>query len=338
LSGPNEHYLPRLVQSGFLIDGVNGKKTFLTTKFGTSPKSTRSVGSEDFFNSGDETGKHIDASVTSFEQMIGNHLHKWRQSNGCVCDPDLASRLVMHLVIRGKHLRELILGMGSRAFSFAFEKIFNKERITKQILKSIKNKNSQIRTELRDKCRIEGYVGSDLLRYEEFALTVLIDGLPSHVDKLITDYIKNFPTLFLALNQAAPDSHRKYIAKDIEGVRYEALRKLSWKIVQYENCNFVLPDSCVIMVPATGPCGPIFTWDREVPHAVVMPISGTKLLVGGNETFIIPQELNQQLAMCSSEFFISKTDSHLHGLKSLIGDANREFEARAMKMMNGLKL
>jgi hypothetical protein len=332
VSGPNEHFLPRLIQRGFLIEQP-GEWTFLSTRTGTWPKRIKWVGSGHYFNSGSESGKTVDDALGGFENSIGNHVAKWRSSSGESIDANLASATVMHMAIRSKHIRESIFEIGEKALDINFLNFLDKRWLSKRMLNAVRDSDSDIMKELRRNLIQKGYLGEALLQAEGYAIAVVSDSINSFVEKSISIFKENYPILYQSIATAVPDAHRQILSKEHDGKRLDFLRKLDWKIARFPDREFIFPDCGVIAVPKSGPSGPLFFWDRDAPHAVVMPISNNNLMIGVNVSYIKPEIINKQLAECSTEFFISKKENSIDGLRSLIGRAADKFRERMDKAL-----
>ncbi|WP_068878791.1 MULTISPECIES: hypothetical protein [unclassified Phenylobacterium] len=121
MAGKRQHYVPRLLQRGFLADpGDEGERAWLH-RLGETPKlvGIRDIGVEDWFYSrrsadGQPT---LDDEITELEQDLQKDVASFRSATlGTVVSSAIAAPLVAHLATRTAHIRAMMAQLLS-AFS-----------------------------------------------------------------------------------------------------------------------------------------------------------------------------------------------------------------------------
>jgi hypothetical protein len=124
MTGKRQHYIPRLLQRGFLHDpNEEAERTWLHRR-DAEPKlvGIRDVGVEDWFYSRKPDGskRTLDDAITEFEGDLSATVNALRaMSHQESVNADLAANCVMHLVMRTNHLRNVM----SKGFTALVEEI-----------------------------------------------------------------------------------------------------------------------------------------------------------------------------------------------------------------------
>src|SRR5689334_506416 len=118
MAGKRQHYLPRLLQRGFLHDPAEEAERTWLHRPNTRAKlvGIRDVGVEDWFYSRKSIDHQptLDDLITDIEGDLSNTIHALRaKSAGAIVNSQLAAHCVVHLVMRTDHLR----GLMSKGFS-----------------------------------------------------------------------------------------------------------------------------------------------------------------------------------------------------------------------------
>jgi hypothetical protein len=329
VSGPNEHFLPRLIQRGFLLQGV-GEFTFQVTSQMAGKRPIRKVGSADYFNSGSKSGKAIDDELGKFENKIGPTFEKWRNSSGEIVPAEVASETILRFAIRGSYIRENFIDLLGVGFERLLAPFMSEKTVRKKILKEITDEKSDTRLKIRKNLIQQGRLGQVLIESEKLCVDLMIEQINLTVTNNMAEFRKFFPILDDMMPYMMKKAHRNVLAVDLnDTTRSKKLLAMDWRIAKIKNSEFILPDCVAIVVPQSGPCGPLFLWERDVPHCVVMPISNENLLIGGQVSLIDPSTLNAQLASCATTFYISSSAEQSTGLSGLIGKKALQFQKRA---------
>src|SRR5690349_21399368 len=121
MAGKRQHYVPRLLQRGFLDDPTAEAERTWLHRVACPAKlvGIRDVGVEDWFYSkkGLLGEKTLDDAITDFEGGLAKDVASLREAHPqCVVECRFAAKTVTHLVMRTAHLRQTIVtGMTSIA-------------------------------------------------------------------------------------------------------------------------------------------------------------------------------------------------------------------------------
>jgi hypothetical protein len=124
MAGKRQHYIPRLLQRGFLHDPKEEAERTWLHRRDTEPKlvGIRDVGVEDWFYSRNPDGLKptLDEAITEFEGDLSATVNSFRaMSHKASVDAVLAAECVVHLVMRTNHLRNVM----SKGFTSILEEI-----------------------------------------------------------------------------------------------------------------------------------------------------------------------------------------------------------------------
>jgi Protein of unknown function (DUF4238) len=201
MSGVNEHYIPRLLQRGFLTKSP-GIKTFCHDKFRSKEVSIRKLASADYFYSIVDGNKEVDDKLTNFENSIGNDIKYWRESSGCEVNSEIAANVVTLLHIRTKNIRQTLDNSINIMISCIIKEFLNPSRVNKRLNKEIKNHNSEFRRRVRGELAILNIFGSSAVSLEEIAVEEAL----RRSETVSSNFVHMLPTFVEAMTRGAADA------------------------------------------------------------------------------------------------------------------------------------
>lgn len=310
MAGKRQHYVPRLLQRGFLNDPLDEAERTWLHRRGAIPRlvGIRDVGVEDWFYSrkSQDGELTLDDAITDLERLLGPSVVALRASSpGTPIDADEAARTVVHLVTRTAHLR----GVMSAAMT---------------------NITDEIESLFSDPVRLGGMIG---LTGPAFAPVVLdtihtsaAELLPAWIpaalseriiafalrelgDQLIEQTVAAFGPILLQLSSnlmgKVRDAHNSALAISPERNGWvTALVGFEWTVEAGE--DLILPDAVALAREADGPLMPLLFTKPADANAVVMPIAADRILIG-RRSGSAPIDLagfNEQAAASCETFFI----------------------------------
>lgn len=328
MAGKNQHYIPQAVLQSFAIPDARTAQVHVFRRENDFRSSITNVAAEDYFYSvpshdGTET---LDDIMTRHENGPFNRdlLSLLTAAPGAI-GPDAPAEVLAHLIVRGDHLRGVFRASAPILAKLVDDLLGNSDRIARMMGAS-------------------GPAPSDLFRQrmakavdESHPLSQL--GLPRPVLEAIAYMMlrENAETGFEeaaeALTAAIDDFRERAgaIAKDAqvkalsgamvpEG-RIEILRQLDWHIVDVDQPTFVLPDFLGLAFDEAGTSGTIFSFDAERLSAILMPLTPSRMLIGGEcPSSIALADFNVLAVPHCLNFFVSAyTDNDLQDLQTKIG-------------------
>ncbi|UPJ52972.1 hypothetical protein IVB30_17610 [Bradyrhizobium sp. 200] len=327
MAGKRQHYVPRLLQRGFLDDPSDEAERTWLHRRGVDAKlvGIRDVGVEDWFYSrrsldGTPT---LDDAITAIERDLGTSVGALRASApGSSIDAVEAARTVVHLVMRTGHLRGVI-STGMTSLTNEIGSLFTDPmRLGAMIGLTGPALASVVLDTIRDKAAElvpTGIPAAFSERLMAFELRELGERL---VEQAVAMLGPIFPQLFSGLAGKVRDAHNSILATSPESNGWvTALAAFEWTVEA--GVDLILPDAVALAREDDGPLMPLlFTKARDL-RAVVMPVSPDRMLVGrpvGSAPINLDRFNTQAAASCEA-FFISARPFNGDKLNALIGSA-----------------
>jgi hypothetical protein len=325
MAGKNQHYVPKLLQRGFLADPpCESNHTWRHLSGGeVKLKSIKSVGSEDWFYSHKAQGNKLtlDDVITDFEQELGRDVSGLRKATlGSIINPEIASRTVTHLVTRTAHLRRTITS-GMTSATNEIEALFTDlERLSAMIGLSSPGIASAVVDAIGK--AVEDMAPAGLPQpLAERLLTLL---LREHGTELIAHAITAleplFPTLLLGFDEKVRDMHNSLLEKPLEDHGWvAALSRLTWSVEGAS--DLILPDAVALASEAGGNLMPLLFSSAADVLVVLMPVAHNRMLIGRRDAHQLIDlcDFNAQAAANCEEFFIAARSFEDQSLTAMIG-------------------
>ena len=333
MAGKRQHYVPRLLQRGFLANPQDEAERTWLHRHGAEARlvGIRDVGVEDWFYSrksldGTPT---LDDMITDLEGDLGTCVGALRTCPpGSVVDATEAARTVVHLVIRTAHLRR-VMSAGMTGIVDEIQSLFTDPARLGRMIGTAKPAFAPVVLDtIRDSAAELAKAGSPSA-FSERLIAFLLRELG---DRLIEQAVKAigpiFPQLLGGLANSIRDAHNSILATNPESNGWmTALAALAWTVEA--GVGLILPDAVALATEGDGRLMPLlFTTATDV-RAVVMPISADRILVGRvkGSAPIDLSNFNTHAATNCETFFIGPRPFDEDKLSTLIGSATaREIE------------
>ena len=301
----------------------------------------KDTGSEDHFYSGPSPDGQptLDDAITAREPHLSLALRNVRDMPpGNSVEAGSAAEIVFHLATRTAHVRSS-LGEGVNLFLDRSGPLFTdpdkvaamagfdgdapsdlfRERLVSELASKLEIAGSNIPPRLLERLAFmvlkeQPHVLDETVNFMDMLLTSLRPGLTGAVREGQNR----------ALGQTAlPDDS------------YEALlRTLKWTVESAPTAGAILPDCVVVAIDADSSANTHLFAGRDGLHAIVMPVSPEKLLVGRRSGFEMPDafDYNAEAARLSDSFFLSpRNDVETSRLHPMIGQGLRPMLATSIE-------
>jgi hypothetical protein len=325
MAGKRQHYVPRLLQRGFLHDPTEeAERTWLHRRSAKSKLvGICDVGVEDWFYSrkpldGQPT---LDDLITDIEGDLSATVNDLRATPpGATVNPDVAARCVVHLVMRTGHLRSLMSKGISRLTDEIQSLVTDPSRLAKVFGLNSPALAPRITQAIRDAALELAPFGIPPAFAERLMSVLIRESGDDLVRNAASTLAPLFPQLFGDLASRVRDAHNRVLETPHESNGWvTSLSSFCWTIEAGE--ELILPDAIALAAEATGRLVPLlFTGAADV-RGVVMPISRNRILVGvppGQDPIDLAQ-FNRQAAASCEGFFICARPYDDDDLTSLIG-------------------
>lgn len=336
MAGRKQHYIPQAVQRAFEAARTGTKSQVLVFRNGRAPylTSTEGAASErDFYSNPliDGTGA-LDDKITDFEnQHLTPMLRELRSAGNGNVDQEIAAVTVAHLAFRTDHVRGSMAAMAGIALEQMQSIVENPAaaRLFGEIDSPSENSRvaEAVQSEL-SRLGLDHWSEKDRKALER----IVIFRLRERFDDLFalgSDTMREaIDVLARKLPGSIAKAHARALSESmVPHERVRVMRELNWRVIaaDTQEQHFILPD-CVVVASSieTDEIQPFAMLSLAEAAFVIMPLSSDKLLLGSAGAIELEQgEINQQLARCSLDFFISsRLDEATKALAESIGSCS----------------
>lgn len=340
MAGRKQHYIPRSVLRGFLI---NESRSDLTIWAFVKDKPPFMASINDFAaqrhfysETSEDQEETLDEKITRHENEFSRALDILRNlQNGSVADPRMVGEVVSHLAIRGAFARDMFKQGATEMIGMIGERLGNVEGMRALLFSPSVRDGSPFERALREE--IEKMRGAGF-------------SLPSGIEGVVIEAVdKNFESIFQILrpqlseilgvfeSSLAEVARRGHVQALDQGLVPEAwlavLLGMRWRVFEVAE-PLILPDCIAITLDALGTdCMPFLLSGGQKYENIYMPISSFLMLVGSSSDALQPcKNFNEMAAKCSYSFYVcSVNDGWTSEVASLIGEVSRKFVSSTVK-------
>lgn len=309
LAGKRQHYVPRLLQRGFIVDHADEAERTWLHRRSTEPKlvGIRHIGVEDWFYSRKSIGlPTLDDAITDYERDLAPSVRNLREAEpGTTIDSHVAAETVVHLVLRAAHLRNL-MSSGVAQLTDELAALFtNPTRLGAMIGLQAPVLSEVVMRGISDKA--EQLVPSGIPA--EFSERLIAFMLREYGDQLISNAVTNFTPLiemiFSNIGSQIRDAHNELLTHPIADNGWvRELSKLDWTVEAGE--DLILSDAVALSRAPGELLRPMLFTSGNNTELIVMPVAPTRILVGRrNRAPFDAKHFNRHAAAASDNFFIS---------------------------------
>lgn len=324
MAGKRQHYIPRLLQRGFLADPDDEAERTWLHRHGISARlvGIRDIGVTDWFYSRKSLNGQptLDDTITEYELDLAKSVKSLREAApGTTVAAHQAAETVVHLVLRAAHLRNLVSSGFSRLIG-EVEAIFtdpvrlgNLMGLTRPTL------SETARKAIRDTASELVPAGIPLV----FAERLLTFMLREFSDQLLTNAATSSAPLIIEgfgdIAARVRDLHNAILARPVADNGWVVqLATLDWTVEGAE--DLILPDAIALSRAAGERLSPLLFTSGVDAELVVMPVGLDRILVGRRNGAIFDlAHFNADAAAASESFFIAARPMDDANLRAQIG-------------------
>ena len=332
MSGPNQHYIPVLLQQAFRI---GPKKPGEIWRFGRGEaperRRVKRTGSErNFYSEPPSSGQGtLDDAISAFELTLSAQLNELRaKAPGERVEPDVAAAIVTHLATRTAHVRSTLAEAVERLLDRTGALFAEPESVAVMMGLDSDVPTDKFREMVADKLgglpEIAG-LGVPARLLERLAFALLKENWGDFVgegQKLVASIVE---TVRPRSGELARESHNGALVRADGAGGYEArLRSFEWTVAPASGA--ILPDCVVVAVDEDGAANTYLFAGGEKLAAVVLAVSPDKLLIGRRSGFAVPEafDYNVEATRLSRSFFLaSRNDAETKRLHAMVGERYR---------------
>lgn len=327
MAGKRQHYVPRLLQRGFLDDASDAAERTWLHRRGAEARlvSIRHVGVEDWFYSrkSPDGTPTLDDTITALERDLASSVEALRASApGSSIDVDEAAHTVAHLVMRTAHIRRII-SAGMIDLINETEPIFtDADRLGDMLGLNGTGLDTSLVDAFRDiaeELESAGIPAAFSERLMAFEARELGEGL---AEQTVATLDSILPQLTGDLEGMVRDAHNSSLETLPESDGWiSTLSAFEWTIEA--GVDLVLPDAVALAYEANGRLMPLLFTKAADIRIVVMPVSANRILVGriAGSAPIDLGTFNSQAVASSETFFIGAKPFDEEKLEALIGSS-----------------
>lgn len=311
MAGKRQHYIPQFLQRGFANHKTNHSIYTWVYRKDVDPfvANIINVGVEGGFYS--VAGEGADDAVTDAEADFGALVLKLRNEAPEDVADTRVPMLLAHLEVRSRHLRRSLMLMVER-FASKFLHFMDDEDAFMAYLTRHFQKNPH---ELRFPLKME-LVKSGIP-------SALAEQLSNNIDIRDPSFVEMLrpiiPSFTLALRSALPSILEKaskgghinaLLTSPYPEPRVQRYSELAFRTIKISGTKLILGDSMILFrVRNRERYKPFLDKDDEL-DAVILPLDPCTALIGSSRNFPMkPEEILENTAKCSLEFFIASEKS-----------------------------
>lgn len=333
MSGKRQHFIPQFLQRGFSSHSDSGKYYTWVFRKDSSPFNTniKNIGIENEFYTLDGNSK-VDEKITKLENSLGRLIFKIRNEPFGKLEFSKIPKLIAHIEIRTRHLRQNFLQANVRLVQ-EIENYLSKSNVFINYAKrNIQNKDSTFYKTLIDELQNNGL--------SKNIAETFVKNSPEQIIGLLENTAANSLNIFgealhkIDIESVIKKGHIDALDKSITPeIRIEFFDKFSYYLVEDDNKSLIQGDSAILFRVEDG--YKTFVSKTDDIKAIYLPLSPSKLLIGKNESLNFDiSKLPQLLSEFSLEYFIaSEKNDSLKDLQANIGSKARILEDEEIAQM-----
>ncbi|MGJ7610110.1 MULTISPECIES: DUF4238 domain-containing protein [unclassified Variovorax] len=325
MAGKRHHFIPQFLQRGFASpDNASNAWVFRKDR---PPLNTNiqniAIEGQFYAHDGDTS---VDDAITDDEGALAAFVMDLRAAaGGTNVDSQQAAKLVAHMLVRTRHVRENFGKMSGELLEGVYSAMADPEKLAALFIQQIKDNVNLTRIVKQFRTALAG----DRVPPEELSRRLDEEITPAFLQQLRTQLSAHFmasageqATALQAegklakslLKGAMKSGHLKALKRvGTSSAREEAFAKLKFHIHKYPGGGIILGDSAAVYA-VEGERQAVPLNDATTPMiGVLLPLDTETCLIGELdgpcETFNTAEGVRRALTACSLEFFITSIDS-----------------------------
>jgi hypothetical protein len=315
--GKRQHFIPRFLQEGF-ASHTSGDEFFTWVYRKGMPafnSNITNVGVEGlFYTEGDDS--QADDLITNAEGPFSSLVRSLRSVAPAAVSDRLLPRLIAHLEVRTRHLRQSVLQAGGFLLSRLLDFMSDEDAFIAYLETRLRSDPSVLRESFSKELAKQGFPPSllqPLIQLSTPLLPAFMAQFRPELAKLTEALRSSLPKM---LHDATKSGHISALKKEISPeTRIRRYDNLAYSVVENSGSPLILGDSAVLFRVQGPRAYKAFLDKDDVLIQVVLPLGSTRALVGAHEGVgVLPPDLRQALARCSLEYFIAAENSDANSL------------------------
>lgn len=326
MAGKQQHFIPQFLQKGFSSRSSKTEHYVWVYRKGVKPfnPNTKGIGQERYFYS-NATDTQIDDAITDHEDNFATFCDQMRHAPNNIDDLNQkASRLLAHIEVRSKNIRESFISTSQIAFDAIFEIITDPLRVQRFIENRLKKDPLNFFDEHIPKQGVRPI--QRLMAAKRMRLDFLGSGKLTEGAELMATFLATKREEMPELISGGIRAGQIGVLKEsvVPPKRVKLFKKLEYEIASLP--NLYLGDSMLILLVEENGRRVFKTVmsENEKCLAVFLPLDVNTALIGRAPNIEIdPERFIEMISSCSCDFFIAdKRDKQLQQESELIGKNN----------------
>ncbi|RKF17690.1 hypothetical protein D6851_15630 [Altericroceibacterium spongiae] len=310
MAGRRQHYLPLLLQRGFLDkESGEAERSWLHRK-GGPPRlvGIRDVGVGEYFYSRPVPGEvTLDDMITDLEGDLSKVIDGYRAiAFGKCVDAWDAARTVHHLITRTAHIRSLLDQASTRFFEEIEALLDAPDKLAAIMGLGSTELSPLVIDKIRESAGMLLPFGVPEALSERLFTFYLREKAPGHLAEASVPMRKELQSIQPEIAGMVRETHDKILSLDPAEHRWiERLAAFEWHVAEAE--QLILPDCVGLASDGAGPLVPLLLCDGESAASVALPVASNRMLVGvaPGAVMIDLVDFNARAAACCDNFFIA---------------------------------
>lgn len=325
MAGKRQHYVPRLLQRGFLDDPTDDAERTWLHRPGAGARlvGIRDVGVEDWFYSrkSPDGMPTLDDAITDYERDLAKNVRTLRDAApGTAIDAVLAAETVVHFVLRAAHLRRIISSATTSASDEIAALFADPARLGTMLGLNGQTLSPTVTDAIAAsaaKLVPAGFPSALTERLMGFLVREVGDQLVVQAVAMLGPL---FPTLFGGLSAKIRETHNSLLEKPLDDNGWvAAFREFDWSVE--EATDLILPDAIALSQEDGRPLEPLLFTTAADTSLVLMPVAHDRMLVGRRDRSarVDLSGFNEKAAAGCEAFFIAARSFDASDLSACIG-------------------
>jgi hypothetical protein len=330
MAGTRHHFIPKFLQRGFCSHVVRHQSkdddyyAWVFRKGRTYNANIKNISVEgQFYALGDDAS--VDDKITNAEGPMAEFVGHLRTCpDGSEIDSQAAAKLIAHIAVRTRHIRQNFLNTGGHLVSKLLDAFSNPTILEAAFRRRLANDPNFLKDELAEQVStVLKVAGVPQERLPE-GVAMLLPQVLAKAPAMFSDVSGAVATMSQAVRsalgtlpgklvEAAKTGHLQVLDRALAPpTQVEALTQLTYCVKRFEENNLILGDSAVIYIVNSHRRVVPFYDSLDPLLGVILPIASDACLLGTapgvGSRIQTTTSLREAVAECSLEYFIGRVD------------------------------
>lgn len=294
MSGKRQHYIPQLLQRGFLSRSTSKGAYCWVYGKEQDPYETNiiNIGVEDYFY-GDPNDSALDSRIT---EMEGRHARIIEDLRSATVSQQIdridIAELVVHFSVRSRNVRQSFEKTGESFLNLLSGMLQEPEDLKRMFLHLLKENPDEVRKLIREEIQKRIPAGLDESMIDQLANLALANAplaLTNDIEKSHEGMMKMLHTVRDEMPKTARDGHLRGLDRSLAPeARMENISTFLWQLKVFDSAALILGDVGPWGITRDSERSLPLIWGRADMQFIIFPISDRHFVVGSADVAAAP--------------------------------------------------